>query len=177
MKRREAILASLAAGCTPIHTRNDPPLGFTQVGRIWVSNDYWKFGGIRMPIGLEEARAVLAANHARFPTKQEVDMIWEAAHVKLRPQPLPWGPEMTTQAYFERHDAMIEEQLDGRTGLIAGHKKDILGGWAPTDRDRDGAVTIYGWHRSSGVPIQPVHSGHSWDYADYSHGLRLVLIN
>jgi hypothetical protein len=35
-------------------------------------------------------------------------------------------------------------------------------------------VVIYGWHEITGKPIQPVYSGHTWDYVDYSHGLRLI---
>jgi hypothetical protein len=33
---------------------------------------------------------------------------------------------------------------------------------------------IYGWHYQNGTPIQPLYSGHSETYADYSHGIRLV---
>jgi hypothetical protein len=36
-------------------------------------------------------------------------------------------------------------------------------------------VVIYGWHQLNGQPIQPVYNGHGETYADYSHGIRLVL--
>ena len=35
-------------------------------------------------------------------------------------------------------------------------------------------VVIYGWHYTSGSPIQPLYNGHEETYADYSHGIRLV---
>ena len=37
-----------------------------------------------------------------------------------------------------------------------------------------GKVAIYGWHKLDGKPIQPLYTGHSAAYADYSHGIRLV---
>src|SRR5262249_9479567 len=35
-------------------------------------------------------------------------------------------------------------------------------------------IAIYGWHLSSGHPIQPLSLWHGKHYADYSHGVRLV---
>src|SRR5260221_9384151 len=37
-----------------------------------------------------------------------------------------------------------------------------------------GRIAIYGWHLSSGHPIQPLNLWHGARYADYSHGARLV---
>jgi hypothetical protein len=39
---------------------------------------------------------------------------------------------------------------------------------------KPGRIAIYGWHRSSGDPIQPLSTVHGARYADYSHGIRLV---
>ena len=36
-------------------------------------------------------------------------------------------------------------------------------------------VVIYGWHQPDGTPIQPLSKVHVNFYADYSHGVRLVL--
>jgi hypothetical protein len=65
-------------------------------------------------------------------------------------------------------DAEIERKLAGRSGLISGHKKEIL---RPA---RAGRVTIYGGMKSDGTFWQPVSSVHGETYTDYSHGLRLV---
>ncbi|HBZ55180.1 MAG TPA: hypothetical protein DEO88_07230, partial [Syntrophobacteraceae bacterium] len=35
-------------------------------------------------------------------------------------------------------------------------------------------IAIYGWHRGMGNPIQPLSTAHGVNYADYSHGVRLV---
>ena len=35
-------------------------------------------------------------------------------------------------------------------------------------------MAIYGWHLRSGSPIQPLSTVHGAQYADYSHGVRLV---
>jgi hypothetical protein len=37
-----------------------------------------------------------------------------------------------------------------------------------------GRIAIYGWHRATGQPIQPLSTVHGANYADYSHGIRLV---
>src|SRR5262249_33446374 len=56
--------------------------------------------------------------------------------------------------------------------LVAGIKKDIV-----VTNQLDGhqdRVGIYGWHQEDGAPIQPISILHGKEYADYSHGLRLV---
>ena len=65
------------------------------------------------------------------------------------------------------------------TDLIA----DLLMGFLPDARaaevearleDEPGRVAIYGWHGQDGSPIQPVYTGHTDRWVDYSHGIRLV---
>jgi hypothetical protein len=136
---------------------------------IEVSSDYYMEAGIRMPVDVPKALKIAKQYDAILPTKEIVDAIWNAADLKLSPITLPPGPAMTTFEYFKRHNDLIEEQLRGKQfNLVAGHKKDIL---QPLKKGR---VTIYGWHRLNGVPIQPVSSIHGEYYFDYSHGLRLV---
>lgn len=136
---------------------------------IEVSSDYYMENGIRMPLDVPRALEIARIHNAVLPTKEIVDAIWRAADLKLLPTPLPPGPDMTKFAYFKRHNDLIEEQISNSTfTLIAGHKKDIL------QPMRSGRVTIYGWHRANGTPIQPVSNVHGAYYADYSHGLRLV---
>jgi hypothetical protein len=56
--------------------------------------------------------------------------------------------------------------------LLSGHKKDLV----MTNRlaRAIGKIAIYGWHRLTGIPIQPLSTVHDATYADYSHGIRLV---
>lgn len=136
---------------------------------IEVSADYYIENGIRMPVDVPKALKIAKEYNATLPTKEIVDAIWRAADLKLSPIPMTPGPKMTTLEYFREHHRLIESQINRKSfNLIAGHKKDIL---QPL---RQGRVTIYGWHRANGNPIQPVSNVHGAYYADYSHGLRLI---
>ena len=83
---------------------------------------------------------------------------------------------MISTAYYLTHNKMVRDQrlaLGCPLGeLISGHKKDVV----LTNRlaRSQGKVAIYGWHRPSGVPIQPLSTVHGSHYADYSHGIRLI---
>lgn len=157
----------------------EPPRGFTgitQVGDLWVTNDYFMHDGIRMPLDALEAEALVKANPGwNIPTPSQVDAIWQAARIKLEPKPIsPWSDANTTLKMFIRHHEYIERVLDDtydttHNMLIAGHKKDVVLG-----RKR-GRVAIYGWHRRNGEPIQPLSNIHGELYKDYSHGVRLVI--
>ncbi|MBF0255524.1 MAG: hypothetical protein HQL47_03480 [Gammaproteobacteria bacterium] len=136
---------------------------------IYVSSDYYKVGGVRKPLSLKEAQRVARQHGAVLPTQEMVDAIWRHADLKLKPIPLQAGPLMTQPVYYLKHNSLIERQINNRSyDLVAGHKKDII------RPQRQGRVTIYGWHRLDGVPIQPTSNVHDDDYDDYSNCLRLV---
>ena len=136
---------------------------------LCVSPDYYEVDDVRTPVGMTEALDIARENFAFLPTPDMVDAIWEQADLQLEPIPMTPGPMMTSVEYYVRHDQMIDEQIGDRDfTLVAGHKKDIV------RPQREGRVTIYGWHRPNGDPIQPVSSVHGAEYRDYSHGLRLV---
>lgn len=142
---------------------------FVTIQHLCVARDYYSVDGVRTPLGYPEAKRLAQQNGYRLPTKDEVDMIYREADLKLAPIQMPPGPQMTTRNYYVRHDTLIDEQIGGRAfRLVAGHKKDLI------QQQRPGGVTIYGWHRLSGTPIQPVSSVHGENYADYSHGVRFV---
>jgi hypothetical protein len=85
---------------------------------------------------------------------------------------------MTTVEYFDRHNAVVRTQRLARLveapwgTLTAGHKKDVVQN--PQRAPVPGRVALYGWHRTNGVPIQPLYLGHTNTWVDYSHGVRLV---
>ncbi len=83
---------------------------------------------------------------------------------------------MRSNAYYLAHSRAIDRQRGGLppTRLTAGHKKDLV--IARRLAAQPGRVAIYGWHRPDGRPIQPLSTLHGADYADYSHGLRLVSV-
>ena len=150
---------------------------------VSVTSDVFALGTIdepiRVPLSGPGAQRVADVLGLSLITHGLSDAVWRAAEVKLEPD--PWGPPydatMLTVARFVAHNGRIEERRAGRSGLIAGHKKDVI----QASPANPGRVVIYGWHRADGHPIQPVYPsmgdapfvGHELSYADYSHGIRL----
>ena len=139
-----------------------------QAQEICVMRDYYSVDGVRTPLTVNQARDIAEQNGWSMPDRDLVDAIWLAADCKLDPIPMPPTNAMTTPAYAQRHNSLIEEQLFHSgyedCNIIAGHKKDVLA---------DGS--IYGWHQENGNPIQPVSWIHGDTYADYSHGVRVII--
>lgn len=146
--------------------------------------DYLAIGSdadfVRMPMTPSTAQGAADLFGAILPTRKLVDALYQAAAVKLAPQPIPpVGSRNELPATFMQHQQDIESQwaaVEGRRGaLTAGHKKDVvlstrLAGWG-----RFGRVVIYGWHKPDGQPIQPLTDVHISRYVDYSHGVRLLV--
>ena len=147
---------------------------------VCVLPDYLALGTDRdfvfVPLGLEAALEVAERFGFMLPTRSIVNAIYAASTVKLDPQPLPAGDQMRSTAYLLRHNEMIRAQRDARGAplgaLTAGDKKDLV--LTPRLWQNPGRVAIYGWHRATGTPIQPLSTVHGASYADYSHGIRLV---
>ena len=146
---------------------------FHQGLTLCVTPDYYQRNGVRRPVGLSEAFRIADESRMLLPTPSIVDTIYEQADIRLRPIPMQPGRQMASEQYINRHDSMIDQQLEqheyGSTTLIAGHKKDIVVISRESSR-----VAIYGWHRDVGRPIQPLSTVHGREYYDYSHGLRLI---
>jgi len=149
---------------------------------IWVTADVLSIGGdgdaVRCPLGGLDAIRVARQLQCWLPTRRIVDAIYQQATRKLSPQPMEPTAQMTSNPYYIEHHRRIEEQrvsretLTSSSMLTAGHKKDIV--LTPRLLEKPGRVAIYGWHQLDGVPIQPLSIVHYADYADYSHGVRLV---
>lgn len=144
--------------------------------RAWVSPDYFSLGTdadwARVPLRPQTAQQVADQLGCFLPTRRLVDAIYAAASVKLPPVPLFAFRDSTP--VFWHHHLIIEGQRKGRSGLIAGIKKDVvISGRVPRD-PKPHRVAIYGWHLPDGRPIQPLYTGHVDWYVDYSHGIRLV---
>jgi hypothetical protein len=154
--------------------------GRTRRVRFWVTPDYLAVGSeddaFLVPLSPQTAQRMADLVGASLPTPPMVDAIWAAARVRLAPAPLPPSPAMTTVPVFEEHNRRVRAQrsADGAPSgaLVAGHKKDVVL-TARLDTAR-GKVAIYGWHRLEGTPIQPLYTGHTDRWVDYSHGIRLV---
>jgi len=187
-ERERAILGQLLEGNLPSFLRQLVPVKLSyEVARgkilwatIFVMPEYLAIGSdsdfLRIPMNFYTATAV--ADHFGFvlPTRKIVDAIYDQSSDRFTPQPLPAGPAMTSTEYYRKHNAMIDQQSRMRGfplgGLVAGHKKDVV--LTNHLRFRPDRIAIYGWHRAVGQPIQPLSTVHGANYADYSHGIRLV---
>jgi hypothetical protein len=118
-----------------------------------------------------------------LPTRKMVNQIWTNAAVKMTPQPIPASGDMITVPVFAQENDMVRTQRNGFTNsfplgaLVSGDKKDVVISTMIYSNLHTGVpkpVVIYGWHYTSGTPIQPLYNGHEETYADYSHGIRLV---
>ncbi|MFC2123771.1 hypothetical protein ACFLU5_03080 [Bacteroidota bacterium] len=126
------------------------------------------------------AQAIAELWDCSLPTKKIVDEIHNAAPVKLNPQPMNPDESMTTIPVFYEHTEIIVKQKDSLVStyplgtLTAGSKKDVVITNKLTGEDITKKVAIYGWHYPDGTPIQPLYTGHSKDWVDYSHGVRFI---
>lgn len=185
--REQAICAQLLQGNAPaflrrlkrvrlVHELED---GRKVVASIFVMPDYLAIGSdsdfLLIPMSFHTAARIATAFGFALPTSKMVDAIFEQSAFHFTPVPLPAGPAMRSTAYYVRHNERIKKQRPARVTpgtLVSGHKKDVV----LTNRldEIPGRLAIYGWHRRSGIPIQPLSTAHPADYADYSHGIRLV---
>ena len=178
--REARIVVEILRGNVPQAHRELAPIRIvTDEGDIvfWTTPDYLAIGSdadwIHTPMTPQSAQRIADALGMSLPTPRMVDSIWEQADIRLAPSPIPPSPEMTTIPVFALHSRTVQARRSGETnGLVAGHKKDVV-----VSRDlasQPGRVAIYGWHQLDGSPIQPLYLGHTADWVDYSHGIRLV---
>jgi hypothetical protein len=115
-----------------------------------------------------------------LPTRKMVDKIWYQATIKMDPQPISPTDTMTFVSVFANHNQMVWEQRQSffpdmpLGSLVSGNKKDIVLSNLIHTSSPPQRVVIYGWHYTTGSPIQPLYAGHNNTYVDYSHGVRLV---
>jgi hypothetical protein len=163
----------------PVTVRGKTARGATRI-TVCVLPDYLAVGSdtdfLYVPLGLKAALQIAARYGYLLPTPKLVDTIYAASPVKLAPEPLPASDEMRGTAYVLEHTRLIDLQRalhpEPLGALTSGGKKDLV--LTPQLWKLPGRVAIYGWHRASAEPIQPLSTVHGERYADYSHGVRLV---
>lgn len=185
--RDKAVVREILKGNTPSFLRDLVPVEVTGRARdgsrtsivFCVMPDYLAVGSdrdfVRVPMGMPAATQIAARFDMMLPTRQMVDQIYRAADVRVAPKPMTPGPQMSSTDYLLRHNKTVEGQIRGasvRGRLVSGLKKDLV----LTNRlnSNRGRVAIYGWHRTNGKAIQPLSTVHGKNYADYSHGIRLI---
>lgn len=193
--REDSVFRFIMDGNVPGFIRHLVPVtttavigGTAQSVTYFVTPDYMAVGSddayLLIPMTPLLAQRIADALHCTLPTRKMVNEIYAAAELKLAPAPIPPSAAMTTVPVFAQHDSMVRTQRTPHLSshppgtLIGGTKKDVI----ISNRIREGLksgvpkpVVIYGWHQLNGVPIQPLYNGHGETYADYSHGIRLVL--
>jgi hypothetical protein len=187
--REEEIYKALSVGNMPDFLRNTVTLkgefadaaGIVHKVQYEVMPDYLAVGSdsdfCRIPMSPYTAQQLATLYGASLITAKISDHIFKMASVKLLPFAYtPVGHANESVQKFVEHNAQIEKQKTEAGGingqLIAGIKKDVI--LSARIAESLGKVVIYGWHKRSGVSIQPVYSGHANWYVDYSHGIRLL---
>jgi hypothetical protein len=154
----------------------DSAAGKTIKATYFVSPDYVSIGTnnnwARLPLTPMASQALADSLYCFLPTRKMVSDIYRQAVIKLQPMPMFAYRDSSVTMY--QHHLIIEGQRQGKRGLIAGIKKDVVISDKLTRSDKKDRVAIYGWHQLNGVAIQPLYTGHVNWYADYSHGTRLV---
>ncbi|MGC8643170.1 MAG: hypothetical protein ACP5XB_25195 [Isosphaeraceae bacterium] len=180
-ERERRIIAEIKSGNVPAFLRQLVPVTAERQGlraTYFVTPDYLAIGSnddyFLTPLSPRTAQAIADRLDCVLPTPRMVDQIYAQADVKLKPRPIPPSPAMTTVAVFLRHNELIRAERGNQPlgVLVSGHKKDVV--IANKLFKTRGKVAIYGWHKLDGKPIQPLYTGHSENWVDYSHGIRLV---
>jgi hypothetical protein len=180
-EREERILAEIKGGNVPPFLRALVPVTVSNgavKATYYVTPDYIGIGAdedyFLTPLSPATGQAIADMLGCCLPTTKMVDEIYASATLTLTPSPIPPSPAMTTVPVFLQHNEMIVSQREGKppAGLIAGHKKDVV--ISNKLLNTVGKVAIYGWHKSVSRPIQPLYTGHSDTWVDYSHAVRLV---
>lgn len=185
--REARVFEEVTGGNVPEWLRRLRPVTISHVidgerhaATFWATPEYLAVGSdedfLRIPLSPGTAWRIADRTGTSLPTPAMADAIWSAADVRLGPTPIPPNRLMTTVPVFEDHQRKVQRQRDRARApagaLVAGHKKDVV--VTPRLADQPGRVAIYGWHYLSGEPIQPLYLGHTDDWVDYSHGIRLV---
>lgn len=194
-QREEQIYAQVVSGNIPNFMRQLKTInalvniaGTNYTATYFVIPDYLAVGSdsnyFLTPMTPLLAQRICNALNSTLPTKKMVDQIYSSAPCKLKPQPIPPTPQMTTVPVFSQHNDSVKalrfpvlNQHPFGT-LVGGTKKDVIISnriYQNLNPNTPKPVVIYGWHQLNGQPIQPVYNGHGETYADYSHGIRLVL--
>jgi len=173
-------LPSFLRDLTPVQIAGTLAGGKAVLITLCVTPGYLAVGNdrdfVRVPMGLAAAARIASQFGFLLPTTKMVDAIYAQAEVHLAPSPMKPTNQMSSTPYLMQHSQTVDKQRAraGRslTDLTAGQKKDIV--LSTRLRSKPGRVAIYGWHRTNGKPIQPLSTVHGAQYADYSHGVRLV---
>lgn len=180
-ERESLIFEAVAAGRA---TFDWEPISISRHGyrlKIWALRDAIQIEGVRVNVRATTLQKIADVLGAVLPTPLLCDDVWRAA-TKLRPQTI--SPHTTSTAAMIRHSRMVDQEIGGRSGLVA----DVGKSWALTKRGSHGFAN-YGWHLRAheiqghkwrGIPvelsmsspdlwlIQDIGTTHGRKFTDYS---------
>ncbi len=187
-QREKAMVEEILKGNVPSFLRKMTPVESTipsgpmrgKTMRFWTLPDYLAIGSdqdyIRVPLNMYSIEKISEKLDLSLPTPKMVDDIYSHANVHFTPHPIVCKRDITSTANIVKHNEILKEEMDTVHYvpglLIAGHKKDVV--QSRRILKKPGSIAIYGWHRSQSDLIQPLSTVHGAEYADYSHGIRLV---
>jgi len=176
-QRDAAALLAAQAGATPAGVADWKPVPVSAgalSGTIYVAPDFWGVGNdadwVRWPVMPATAQRIAELYGAVLPTQKVADAIQATADVKVRMAAAATNRDAVST--YVATNARIVASIARRTGIVDGHKKNIL----TADSSAPGRIVIYGaLNPDTGRwPLQPYSTVHSAGYRDYSHGVRLV---
>lgn len=181
--RDKAIEQALCGGALSPHLLDFVPVVVRQQGlsaTLYVSPDYIGATSqgvhFRTPLPAVSLQRIADVYGAVLPTARMVYGIYcapNAIKVPFTGHSPQSGETRNSNRLWALSNNDIETKLDGRTGLIVGHKKDVVVG--PTQMARPDKVAIFGAWGSDGKLIQDLNvTSHYLGYVDYSQCGRLV---
>jgi hypothetical protein len=182
-EREAQMFQEIVSGNVPASVRglHDVAVSDTKSGRratVRVTGDYLAVGSdddyLRTPMSPLTAQRIADQLGCLLPTKKLVDDIYALAQRQIAIPIPPPGRDMVLMPRFRQHSTLVDQNLVGALGdLLAGHKKDVV----ITRRlaEVPQRVAIYGFFKENRTPWQSLQLPHEDSYADYSHGIRLVV--
>jgi hypothetical protein len=130
-----------------------------------------------IPMAPTTAQRLADAWGSMLPTYKMVQDIFKFASFRLIASPMKHGPGMTSTDYYWQHSNLVVSQLANvpTQALCDGYKKNVI--ISKRMETNKNSVFIYGWMKDQsgnfwqGLPLYP---GHDRNYADYSHGIRMI---
>lgn len=156
-------------------------------GKLRIQRDVFAIGTpedfVRLPLGPERAQEVANEFGWMLETPLVSYLAWRSASIKLPRHPMTPNRGASLDQIAE-HSRVVDNQIAGRHGLVAGHKKSVVVG----NLYKPGKVLIFGWYKPEPdvfddkspltnpdrQPRQPYSNIHANAYLDYSHGIRFV---
>ncbi len=182
-EREEQMFQEIVSGNVPACVRgvHDVAVIDKKSGKratVRVTGDYLAVGSdddyLRTPMSPLTAQRIADQLGCLLPTKKIVDDIYALARRQVAIPIPPPDRTMVLMPRFRQHSTLVDQHLVGALGdLLAGHKKDVV----ITRRlaEVPQRVAIYGFFKADHTPWQTLQLPHEDSYADYSHGIRLVL--